>query len=113
FMCKKSNPDFSKLGDSGNVIIDLHALDALVAYNSELRLIYNTITTYFLRKMLSRDPTDILSNVFVADEAQLLVPKILQKVIITQSWPATEFATRLRKRGCGLLLITQSPSNLE
>lgn len=112
FMCRKSNPDFSKLGDS-HAIIDLHALDMLVAYNSELRLIYNTIITYFLRKMLARDPTDVLSNVFVADEAQLLVPKILQKVIITQSWPATEFATRLRKRGCGLLLITQSPSNLE
>lgn len=63
--------------------------------------------------MLARDPTDILSNLFVADEAQLLVPKILQKVIITQSWPATEFATRLRKRECGLLLITQSPTNLE
>ncbi|MGI0016331.1 MAG: hypothetical protein ACREBU_23165, partial [Nitrososphaera sp.] len=95
------------------VIIDLHALDALVAYGSELRLIYNTITTYFLRKMLNRGTCDWVENVFVADEAQLLVPKILQKIVVTESWPATEFATRLRKRGCGLLLITQSPFNIE
>lgn len=112
FFCKKSNPDFSRL-DEQNVIIDLHALDSLVAYGSELRLIYNTITTYFLRKMLNRGTCDWVSNIFVADEAQLLVPKILQKIIVTESWPATEFATRLRKRGCGLVLITQSPSNIE
>jgi len=43
----------------------------------------------------------------------LLVPKILHKLIVTESWPATEFATRLRKRGCGIILITQSPSNIE
>lgn len=112
FFCDKSNPDFSRLGDC-NVVIDLHALDALVAYNDEIRLIYNTVTTYFLRKMLARESTDLMTNLFVADEAQLLVPKILQKIIVTESWPATEFATRLRKRGCGLMLITQSPSNLE
>ncbi|MGI0102706.1 MAG: helicase HerA domain-containing protein [Nitrosotalea sp.] len=53
FYCKKSNPDFQKL-DEKNIIIDLHALDALVAYGSEIRLIYNTVTTYFLRKMLDR-----------------------------------------------------------
>lgn len=112
FFCKKSNPDFSKLDDH-NVIIDLHALDSLVAYGSELRLIYNTITTYFLRKMLNRGTCDWVSNIFIADEAQLLVPKILQKIVVTESWPATEFATRLRKRGCGLIMITQSPSNIE
>jgi len=112
FSCKKSNPDFSQLDDH-NIVIDLHALDALVAYGSELRLIYNTITTYFLRKMLNRGTCDWVSNLFIADEAQLLVPKILQKIIVTESWPATEFATRLRKRGCGLVLITQSPSNIE
>ena len=112
FFCDKSNPDFSRLGDH-NIVIDLHALDALVAYNDEIRLIYNTVTTYFLRKMLAREPTDLMTHLFVVDEAQLLVPKILQKIIVTESWPATEFATRLRKRGCGLMLITQSPSNLE
>lgn len=112
FLCNKSNPDFSRL-DEKNVIIDLHALDALVAYGAELRLIYNTITTYYLRKMLNRGPCDWVSNLFIADEAQLLVPKILHKIIVTESWPATEFATRLRKRGCGLVLITQSPSNIE
>lgn len=112
FFCKKSNPDFSQLDDH-NVIIDLHALDKLVAYGSEIRLIYNTITTYFLRKMLNRGTCDWVSNLFVADEAQLLVPKILHKIVVTESWPATEFATRLRKRGCGLVLITQSPSNIE
>ena len=112
FFCKKSSPDFNNLDDH-NVIIDLHALDKLVAYGSELRLIYNTITTYFLRKMLNRGTCDWVSNLFVADEAQLLVPKILQKIVVTESWPATEFATRIRKRGCGLVLITQSPSNIE
>lgn len=112
FFCRKSNPDFEKLADN-NVVIDLHALDAKVAYGNELRLIYNTITTYYLRSMLAREPTGMVSNLFVADEAQLLVPRILQKIVITESWPATEFATRLRKRGCGLVLITQSPSNLE
>ncbi|MDE1764954.1 MAG: DUF87 domain-containing protein [Thaumarchaeota archaeon] len=112
FFCKKSSPDFNNLDDH-NIIIDLHELDKLVAYGSELRLIYNTITTYFLRKMLNRGTCDWVSNIFVADEAQLLVPKILQKIVVTESWPATEFATRLRKRGCGLVLITQSPSNIE
>lgn len=112
FLYNKSNPDFSRL-DEKNVIIDLHALDALVAYGAELRLIYNTITTYYLRKMLNRGPCDWVSNLFIADEAQLLVPKILHKIVVTESWPATEFATRLRKRGCGLVLITQSPSNIE
>jgi hypothetical protein len=112
FFCKKSNPDFTQLDDH-NIIIDLHALDSLVAYGSELRLIYNTITTYYLRKMLNRGTCDWVSNLFIADEAQLLVPKILHKIVVTESWPATEFATRLRKRGCGLVLITQSPSNIE
>ncbi len=112
FFCKKSNPDFSKLNEQ-NIVIDLHALDSLVAYGSELRLIYNTVTTYYLRNMLNRGTCDWVSNLFVADEAQLLVPKILHKIVVTESWPATEFATRLRKRGCGLVLITQSPSNIE
>lgn len=112
FLCTKSNPDFSTI-DEKNTVIDLHELDSLVAYNSELRLIYNIITIYFLRKMLKREQTELLTNVFVADEAQLLVPRILHKMIVTESWPATEFATRLRKRGCGIVLITQSPSNIE
>lgn len=112
FFCKKSSPDFTQLDDR-NIVIDLHALDALVAYGSELRLIYNTVTTYYLRKMLNRGTCDWVSNLFIADEAQLLVPKILHKIVVTESWPATEFATRLRKRGCGLVLITQSPSNIE
>lgn len=112
FFCKKSNPDFAQLDDH-NIVVDLHALDSLVAYGSELRLIYNTITTYYLRKMLNRGTCNWVSNLFIADEAQLLVPKILHKMVVTESWPATEFATRLRKRGCGLVLITQSPSNIE
>ncbi|TBR09332.1 MAG: DUF87 domain-containing protein [Candidatus Nitrosotenuis sp.] len=112
FLCKKSNPDFTNL-DEQNIVIDLHALDSLVAYGSEVRLIYNTVTTYYLRKMLNRGTCDWVSNLFIADEAQLLVPKILHKIVVTESWPATEFATRLRKRGCGLVLITQSPSNIE
>jgi hypothetical protein len=49
--------------------------------------------------MLARGSSSSLSNLFIAGEAQLLVPKILQKIIVTESWPATEFATRMRKRG--------------
>lgn len=112
FVCKKSTIDWSSI-DKQNIIINLHSLDAKVSYNEELRLIYNIITTYYLRKMLSRSSRNSLSNIFIADEAQLLVPKILHKLVITESWPATEFATRLRKRGCGLMLITQSPYNIE
>ena len=112
FGTKKSSPDFEKL-DKTNIIIDLHALDALVAYNKELRLIYNTLSSYYLRKMLSNGTTDGVTHLFVCDEAQLLVPKILRKLIVTESWPATEFATRLRKRGCGVMFITQSPNNIE
>lgn len=112
FMCKKSNPDFERL-DECNMIIDLHELDKLVAYNPEVRLIYNVVTTYFLRKMLNREPCDDLSNLFISDEAQLLVPKILRKLIVTETWPAAEIAIRLRKRGVGMVLITQRPSNLE
>ena len=99
--------------DKQNIMINLHSLDSKVSYREEIRLIYNIITTYYLRKMLSRESTNYVSNLFIADEAQLLVPKILHKLVITESWPATEFATRLRKRGCGLILITQSPSNIE
>ncbi|MGH9922300.1 MAG: ATP-binding protein [Nitrososphaerales archaeon] len=112
FGTKRSSPEFEKL-DRNNIIIDLHALDALVAYNRELRLIYNTLSSYYLRKMLSNGTTDGITHLFVCDEAQLLVPKILRKLIVTESWPATEFATRLRKRGCGVMFITQSPSNIE
>jgi len=112
FLCKKSSIDFERI-DENNIIVDLHSLDAKVAYNTELRLIYNVITTYYLRAMLNRGTESSVSNIFLADEAQLLVPKILHKMIVTESWTATEFATRLRKRGCGLILITQSPSNIE
>ncbi|MEM3084419.1 MAG: hypothetical protein QXU32_09195 [Nitrososphaerales archaeon] len=112
FGTTRSSPDFEKL-DKTNIIIDLHALDSLVAYNKELRLIYNTLSSYYLRKMLSNGTTDGITHLFVCDEAQLLVPKILRKLIVTESWPATEFVTRLRKRGCGVVFITESPSNIE
>ncbi len=112
FYCTKSNPSFERLDDS-NIIIDLHSLDAKVAYGSEIRLIYNIITMYYLRKMLNRGTKRSVSNYFVADEAQLLVPRILRKLLATDSWYATTFATRLHKRGCSMILITQSPSNIE
>ena len=112
FMCTHSSPEFERL-DESNIIIDLHSLDAKVAYGAEIRLIYNIITLYYLRKMLSRGTKRFVSNYFVADEAQLLVPRILKKLFVTDSWYATTFATRLHKRGCSLILITQSPSNIE
>ncbi len=112
FLCKESSIDFERMAEQ-NVLVDLHSLDAKVAYSSEIRLIYNTITTYYLRRMLNRGARSFVSNLFVADEAQLLVPRILRKLVVTESWPATSIGVRLRKRGCGMVLITQSPSNIE
>jgi len=99
--------------DDRNMLIDLHPLEAKVAYGTELRLIYNTIAVAYLKQALHREPTDKISNLFIADEAQLLAPKILRKLLVTDTWATTEFATRLRKRGQSLAIIAQSPSNME
>lgn len=96
-----------------NLIVDLHNLDKKVAYKRELRLIYNCLTTTYLREALNREETSTISNMFIADEAQLLVPRILKKAIVTDTWVTTDFATRLRKRGESLVIISQSPSNIE
>jgi len=56
---------------------------------------------------------DKIENVFIADEAQLLVPKIIHKAIASDTWVTMDFATRLRRRGESLVIITQSPSNIE
>ncbi|MBI2938372.1 MAG: ATP-binding protein [Thaumarchaeota archaeon] len=99
--------------DDRNVLIDLHPLEAKVAYGTELRLIYNTIAVAYLKQALHREPTERISNLFIADEAQLLAPKILRKLLVTDTWATTEFAARLRKRGQSLAVVTQRPSNLE
>lgn len=99
--------------DDRNMLIDLHPLEAKVAYGTELRLIYNTIAVANLKQALHREPTDRISNLFIADEAQLLAPKILHKLLVTDTWATTEFATRLRKRGQSLAIIAQSPFNME
>lgn len=99
--------------DDRNILIDLHPLEAKVAYGTELRFIYNVIAVAYLKQALQREPTEKISNLFVADEAQLLAPKILRKLLITDTWATTEFATRLRKRGQSLAIIAQSPSNVE
>jgi len=98
---------------SGHLIVDLHNLAKKVAYKRELRLIYNCLTTAYLREALNREEPPSIQNMFVADEAQLLVPRTLQKVIVTDTWVTTDFATRLRKRGESLVIISQSPSNIE
>ena len=112
FYVKHSSIDLSKI-EGRNLIVDLHDLDRRVVYRDEVRLIYNFITTAYLREALSREETDEIRNMFIADEAQLLVPKILKKATATETWATTEFATRLRKRGECLVIITQSPSNIE
>lgn len=99
--------------DDRNMLIDLHPLEAKVAYGTELRLIYNTIAVAYLKQALHREPTERISNLFLADEAQLLAPKILRKLLVTDTWATTEFATRLRKRGQSLAIIAQSPMNME
>lgn len=109
---KNSSLDLNKLGEK-NMIIDLHHLDIEVAYRKELRLIYNTISTAYLRQALKRNSTDKVTHMFVSEEAQLLAPKILKKAVITDTWASTEFSTRLRKRGVCMVTLSQSPENIE
>lgn len=112
FYTGSSSIDLSKLA-SRNVIIDLHELESKVAYKTELRLIYNILALAYLREALSRKPTDKVVHMFVIEETQHLSPKILRKMVVTDTWATTEFATRLRKRGESLAIISQSPSNIE
>lgn len=112
FYCPKSSLDLNKL-DSKNLVFNLHPLEAKIAYTVELRLAYNTIAIAYLRQAMSRQTTDSIGHMFIADEAQMLVPKILRKLVVTDTWATTEFATRLRKRGECLVVISQSPANIE
>jgi hypothetical protein len=112
FYVSRSNVDMKDIG-SKNVIFDLHALDMKVAYKEELRLLYNTLAIAYLREALNRSESSTVKNLFIADEAQLLVPKIFKKAISTDTWATTDFATRLRKRGESLAIISQSPANIE
>lgn len=112
FYVKKSSIDFESTKDK-NIIIDLHGLDMKVAYKKELRLIYNDLSIAYLRQALKTEDATTARNLFIADEAQLLVPKILQKAVSTDTWTTTDFATRLRKRGESLVIISQSPANIE
>ena len=112
FYTDHSSVDLAKLDDR-NIIFDLHELDAKVAYGNELRLLYNVITIAALRQALSRDIGDRIDNMLVADEAQLLVPKILQKLLVTDTWASTTYSTRGRKRNQAVMFCSQSPANLE
>ncbi|MCW4010035.1 MAG: ATP-binding protein [Candidatus Bathyarchaeota archaeon] len=112
FYVQKSSIDMSSLKDR-NLIINLHSLEMKAAYKSELRLIYNILTITYLREALKKEDTQTAGNMFIADEAQILVPKILHKAVVTDTWATTDFATRLRKRGESLVIISQSPANIE
>lgn len=112
FYVSKSSIDFKEL-EGKNVIFDLHKLDMKVAYKAEMRLLYNTLAIAYLREALKKGEVFGVKNLFIADEAQLLVPKILHKSISTDTWATTDFATRLRKRGESLVIISQSPANIE
>lgn len=112
FHCYKSSLDLNRLDDR-NLVFNLHPLEARVAYTVELRLAYNTIAIAYLKQALSRQTTDGVKHMFIADEAQMLAPKILRKLVVTDTWATTEFATRLRKRGECLVIISQSPANIE
>jgi DNA-binding Lrp family transcriptional regulator len=112
FYVRKSSIDMKKI-ENKNLVINLHSLDMKVAYKQELRLIYNILAIAYLREALNKKEGDFVKNVFVADEAQMLVPKILQKAVVTDTWATTDFATRLRKRGESLVIISQSPANIE
>ncbi|MDW8034627.1 MAG: DUF87 domain-containing protein [Nitrososphaerota archaeon] len=112
FYCAKSSLDLNKLDDR-NIVFNLHPLEAKVAYTAELRLAYNTIVIAYLKQALDKQTTDEVKHMFIADEAQMLAPKILRKLVVTDTWATTEFATRLRKRGECLVIISQSPANIE
>jgi uncharacterized protein (DUF2344 family) len=112
FYVSKSSIDMKSI-ENKNLVIDLHSLDMKVAYKQELRLIYNTLAIAYLREALNKEEGNSVKNLFIADEAQLLVPKILQKAVATDTWATTDFATRLRKRGESLVIISQSPANIE
>ena len=110
--CTSSSIELDKLG-SKNFVIDLHDLESKVAYGTEVRLILNVIALSYLRTAMARKPIDRTVHMFVVEEAQYLSPKILRKVLVTDTWATTEFATRLRKRGESLVIISQSPGNVE
>jgi hypothetical protein len=112
FYCDKSSVDLGRLDDR-NIIFDLHDLDAKAAYGIEVRLIYNVITIAGLRQALEREVSDRIEHLLIADEAQMLVPKILQKLLVTDTWASTTYATRGRKRSQAVLLCSQSIANLE
>lgn len=112
FYCTSSSIELDKL-DSKNLIIDLHDLESKVAYTTEVRLILNAVALSYLRSAMARRPTDKTIHMFVVEEAQYLSPKILRKAVVTDTWATTEFATRLRKRGESLVIISQSPGNVE
>jgi hypothetical protein len=112
FYQEQSSLDLSQIKGK-NLIVDLHDLDRRVAYKAEERLLYNAITLAYLREALGKPERDKVENLFIADEAQLLVPKILHKALVTDTWVTTDFATKLRRRGEALAIITQFPSNIE
>ena len=112
FYCGKSSVDLSSLHDR-NLIFDLHDLDAKAAYGNEVRLLYNVITVAALRQTMEREVGDRITNMLIADEAQMLVPKILQKLLVTDTWASTTFATRGRKRNQAIMFCSQSLANLE
>ncbi len=112
FFVQKSSLDMTSLKGK-NLVVNLHGLEMKVAYKNELRLIYNILSIAYLREALKKEDAKTTENMFIADEAQLLVPKILQKAVVTDTWATTDFATRLRKRGESLVIISQSPANLE
>jgi hypothetical protein len=112
FYCDKSSVDLGRLDDR-NIIFDLHDLDAKVAYGNEVRLIYNVITIAALRQALGREVGHKIQHMLMADEAQMLVPKILQKILVTDTWASTTYTTRGRKRNQAILFCSQSLANLE
>lgn len=112
FYCEKSNIDLFHMSDK-NVFIDLSDLDAKVAYSRPLQLIYNVIVIAGLIEALNKPITDTIKVMVVAEEAQRLVPTIFNKDTATDTWVATEYTVRLRKRGYVMVIITQHPKNIE
>lgn len=115
FYCEHSSIELSSLGSGRNVFVDLYSLHKLVAYKKEIMLAYNFLACAYLKNALSRlEKVDKqINQVFVLDEAQLLVPKIFKKVTSADTWATTDFAAELLKRGVVLVIITQFPTSIE
>jgi hypothetical protein len=106
FFVQKSSLDMTSLKGK-NLVVNLHGLEMKVAYKNELRLIYNILSIAYLREALKKEDAKTTENMFIADEAQLLVPKILQKAVVTDRFCHTP--KKARRISCHNIAVACQP----